>query len=60
MQTCILSDRILVCSVHFGTIKTAMQCSGCPAVDVITLIAHNSLMPGPIIKPFDSMKVKIG
>ena len=24
------------------------------------LIAHISLMPGPIIKPFDSMKVKTG
>ena len=34
--------------------------TGCPAVDVTTLIAHISLMPGPIIKPFDSMKVKTG
>ena len=32
--------------------------TGCPAVDVTTLIAHISLMPGPIIKPFHSMKVK--
>ena len=40
------------------------QCSGedtgCPAVDRTTLIAPISLMPGPIIKPFDSMKVKTG
>ena len=34
--------------------------TGCPAVDRTTLIAHISLMPGPIIKPFDSMKVKTG
>ena len=34
--------------------------TGCPAVDDTTLIAHISLMPGPIIKPFDSMKVKTG
>ena len=32
--------------------------TGCPAVDDTTLIAHISLMPGPIIKPFHSMKVK--
>ena len=33
-------------------------CTGCPAVDVTTLIAHNFLMPGPIIKQFHSIKVK--
>ena len=33
-------------------------CTGCPTVDVSTLISHISLMPGPIIKPFHSMKVK--
>ena len=32
--------------------------SGCPTVRASTLIAHISLIPGPIIKPFDSMKVK--
>ena len=35
------------------------QPTGCPAVDRTTLIAPISLMPGPIIKPFDSMKVKM-
>ena len=35
------------------------QPTGCPAVDVTTLIAHISLLPGPIIKPFHSMKVKM-
>ena len=34
--------------------------TGCPTVRVSTLIAHISLIPGPIIKPFDSMKVKTG
>ena len=32
--------------------------TGCSTVRVSTLIAHISLMSGPIIKPFDSMKVK--
>ena len=32
--------------------------TGFPEVGVTPLIAHISLMPGPIIKPFDSMKVK--
>ena len=34
--------------------------TGFPEVGVTLLIAHISLMPGPIIKPFDSMKVKTG
>ena len=34
--------------------------TGFPEVGVTPLIAHISLMPGPIIKPFDSMKVKTG
>ena len=32
--------------------------TGCPAVDYTTLIAHISLMSGPITKLFHSMKVK--
>ena len=34
--------------------------TGFPKVGVTPLIAHISLMPGPITKPFDSMKVKTG
>ena len=45
---------------HLGRNFFVFEPTGCPAVDVTTLIAHNSLMPGPIIKPFDSMKVKTG
>ena len=37
-----------------------MHTTGFPEVGVTPLIAHISLMPGPIITPFDSMKVKIG
>ena len=34
--------------------------TGFPEVGVTPLIAHISLMPGPITKSFDSMKVKTG
>ena len=40
--------------------KCSSKPTGCPAVDRTTLIAHISVMPGPIIKPFDIMKVKTG
>ena len=44
----------------FTIMRDELASTGCPAVDVTTLIAHISLMPGPIIKPFDSMQVKTG
>merc|ERR1719507_1665072 len=34
--------------------------TGFPEVGVTPLIAHVSLMPGPITEPFDSMKLKTG
>ena len=37
-----------------------LNTTGFPEVGVTPLIAHISLMPGPITKPFDSMKVKTG
>ena len=45
-----------LCSVHCGCADCTT--TGCSTVRVSTLIAHISLMSGPIIKPFDSMKVK--
>ena len=36
-------------------IKVLLINTGCSTVDDTTLIAHISLMPGPIIKPFNSM-----
>ena len=54
----ILSDTFLA-SCH-PPVYNNHKHTGCPAVDRTTLIAHISLMVGPIIKPFDSMKVKTG
>ena len=45
---------------HLFLVNSELESTGCPAVDRTTLIAHISLMPGPIMKPFDSMKVKTG
>jgi len=36
----------------------SLHSTGCSTVDDTTLIAHISLLHGPIIKPFHSMKVK--
>ena len=63
MPSC-LSAGVRPCEAKSGAedleIGTTFPTTGCPAVDQTTLIAHISLMPGPIIKPFDSMKVKTG
>ena len=47
-------------SSHFLTAAKPRSSTVFPEVGVKPLIAHISLMPGPIIKQFDSMKVKTG
>ena len=41
-----------------GQTRIVLPSTGCPAVDDTTLIAYISLMPGPIIILFHSMKVQ--